>query len=309
MEVLAVINIGIDPNIFGGSGLLLSWHGFFTFVAVAVSVFLVHRWGTREGLLGDSLLSVAVWAIIGGIVGARVVHIIDFWGDIYRHDPIQVIYVWRGGIAIYGAILGGFAGGALYIIIRNSEWFLAMWGRFFRFAGEPHRANLPGVGVLADIAAPAVLLSMAIGRVGDLINGEHCSKATDLPWGVTYTHFDSPGRFICGEQFGTGVAHPAVAYELLFDLVLLALIWPLRHRLRPHGMFFVLYGGLYSIGRFFISFLRVESNDYLLGLNQAQILALIVILVAVPLLVYKAQIVRAEPAPPASPGRRGRRGR
>ena len=302
MEVLAVISIGIDPNLLDFGSVLLSWHGFFTFVAVAVSVFLVHRWGTRAGLIGDSILSVAVWAIIGGIVGARVVHIIDFWGQIYGDDPIQVIYVWRGGIAIYGAILGGFIGGASYIIIRNSDWFLALWGRFFRFAGEPHRAALPGVGALADIAAPAVLFSMAIGRIGDIINGEHFAKFSDLPWAVVYTHPDSPGIV-------QPASHPAVAYELLFDLVLLAVIWPLRHRLRPQGMFFALYGALYSTGRFFLSFLRVETNEYLMGLNMAQILALLVILVAVPLLVYKAQIVRAEPAARDRSGPRRRRAR
>ena len=306
MEVLAVINIGINPNLLDFGSVLLSWHGFFTFVAVAVSVFLVHRWGTREGLLGDPILSVAVWAIIGGIAGARAVHVIDFWGEFYSDNPLQLFYVWRGGIAIYGAILGGFAGGASYIIIRNSNWFLALWGRFFRFAGEPHRAPLPGVGALADIAAPAVLFSMAIGRIGDIINGEHCSKVTDLSWGVKYTHEISPGITLGEAQCGIAASHPAVAYELLFDLVLLAVIWPLRGRLRPQGMFFALYGALYSTGRFFLSFLRVETNEYFLGLNQAQILALIVILVAVPLLVYKAQIVRAEPA---SPGRRGRRAR
>ena len=302
MEVLAVINIGIGPNLLDFGSVLLSWHGFFTFIAVAVSVFLVHRWGTREGLLGDSILSVAVWAIIGGIVGARVVHVIDFWGEFYSDNLLQVFYVWRGGIAIFGAIVGGFLVAASYIIIRNSAWFLALWERFFRFAGEPHRAPLPGVGALADIAAPAVLLSMAIGRIGDIINGEHFAKFSDLPWAVVYTHTDSPG-------IGRPSSHPAVAYELLFDLVLLAVIWPLRRRLRPQGMFFALYGALYSTGRFFLGFLREEFNEYFFDLNQAQILALIVILVAVPLLVYKAQIVRAEPASPARRGRRGRRAR
>ena len=147
---------------------------------------------------------------------------------------------------------------------------------------------------------------MAIGRIGDIINGEHFAKFTDLPWAVVYTHADSPG-------LGRFASHPAVAYELLFDLALLAVIWPLRKRLRPQGMFFALYGALYSTGRFFLGFLRDECatsfycNEYLFGLNQAQILALIVILITVPLLVYKAQIIRTEPASP--PQRRGRRTR
>ncbi|MCH7606848.1 MAG: prolipoprotein diacylglyceryl transferase [Chloroflexi bacterium] len=301
MYSLAAIGIPFDPILFGAGPLLMSWHGLFTFIAVATSVFLVARWGGREGLNVDAIYSVAVWCIIGGIIGARVVHIIDFWGEVYQHDPIRLLYVWQGGIAIYGAVLGGFAGGALYIIIRNSDRFLALWGRYFRFLGEPNKAPLPGIGMLADITAPAVLISMAIGRIGDIINGEHFAKATDLAWGVVYTNPASPG-------FSQPASHPAVAYELLFDLVLVAIIWPFRHRLRPHGMFFVLYGALYSIGRFFLSFLRVEFNDYFGVLNQAQIIALLVILVTVPLLVYKAQIVRAPAQQPRNPGSgRGRR--
>ena len=217
---------------------------------------------------------------------------IDFWDEIYKHDVVSVFRVWEGGIAIYGAILGGFVGGALYIMVRNSDWFLALWKPFSSLLGQPAKANLPGIGRLADITAPAVLLAMAVGRVGDIINGEHFAKVTDLPWGVIYTHANSPG-------LGRAASHPAVAYELLFDLALLAAIWPLRNRLRPHGMFFALYLGTYSIGRFFLSFLREEFNEYFGGLNEAQIVALIVIVLTVPLLVWKAQLV--QPTETANP--------
>ena len=86
MYVLSTIAIGINPNIFRFGPFLLSWHGFLTFVAVAVAVYLTYRWGTREGMNPDAILSVAVWGIIGGIIGARVLHIIDFWG---AHIPAR----------------------------------------------------------------------------------------------------------------------------------------------------------------------------------------------------------------------------
>jgi phosphatidylglycerol:prolipoprotein diacylglycerol transferase len=286
MNVLATIAIGMNPNLVAFGPFLISWHGFLTFISVAVAVYLVYRWGTGEGLNADALLTVAVWSILGGIIGARVVHIIDFWDTFYRFNPVSVFYIWTGGIAIFGAILGGFVGGSLYIIVRNSDRFLAIWGKLFRFMGEPVRAPLPGIGHLADIAAPALLLAMAIGRIGDIINGEHFASFTSLPWGMVYTHGDSPA-------LGRAASHPAVAYELLFDLALLLVIWPLRNRLRPRGMLFTLYLALYSTGRFFISFLRQEYNSYFLGLNEAQIVALAVVIVAVPLLVYKAQWVPA----------------
>lgn len=282
--VLESISIGMNPFLIDTGRFVLSWHGLFTFVAVAAAVLLTARWGSREGFVVDSIYSVSVWAIIGGIIGARVLHVIDFWGSIYQHDVVSVFYLWNGGIAIFGAISGGFVGGSLYILIRNSNGFLALWRPFSLILGQPGRANLPSIGHLADITAPALLVAMAIGRIGDIINGEHFADPTNLPWGVIYTHPLSPG-------VGQGATHPAVAYELLFDVVLLAALWPFRHRLRPRGMFFCLYGATYSIGRFFISFLRVETNTYFGGLNEAQIVALIVIVITVPLLVWKAQFV------------------
>ena len=285
MGILSSISIGINPNLIDVGNFILSWHGVMPFIAVALAVWLVARWGAKEGMIVDSIYSVSVWAIIGGVVGARALHVIDFWDEVYKHDFVSVFLVWSGGIAIFGAILGGFAGGALYIIVRNSEWFLSLWRTIFPFMGEAHRANLPSIGRLADITAPALLIAQAIGRIGDIINGEHYAKMTDLPWGVIYTHPDSPGIF-------RPPTHPAVGYELLFDLVLLAAIWPLRDRLRPNGMFFTLYLATYSIGRFFLSFLREEFNEYFGALNEAQVVAILVVIVTVPLLVWKAQLVR-----------------
>ena len=284
-DILASISIGINPNLINTGSIILSWHGVFTFIAVATAVFLVVRWGTREGLVADVLYSAAMWAIIGGVIGARVLHVIDFWDEVYQHDFIRVFQVWQGGIAIFGAIAGGFVGGSLYLLIRNSNWFLALWRPFSPVFGQPQKADLPKIGHLADITAPALLLAMAIGRIGDIINGEHFAEVTRLPWGIVYTHPDSPG-------FGRPATHPAVAYELLFDLILLAALWPLRKRLRPNGMFFALYAATYSIGRFFLSFLREEFNVYFGGLNEAQVVALIVIVITVPLLIWKAQVVR-----------------
>ena len=87
------------------------------------------------------------------------------------------------------------------------------------------------------------------------------------------------------------------------DLVILGLIWPLRHRLRPRGMFFALYLATYSVGRFFLNFLRVDK-EYA-SLNEAQIVALVVMVITIPLLVFKAQFVRPEPRSTARRRRAG----
>lgn len=290
MDILAVINIPFGPNIFNAAGFILSWHGFLTFVAVAVAVYLTWRWGRGDGLDGDAILSVSTWCIIGGIMGARVLHVIDFWDDFYRYDPIKIVQFWNGGIAIFGAYLGGFAGGATYITMRNARWLhRACDNPALRWTGlhQPF-PQIPSVAHLADIASPALLIALAIGRIGDVINGEHWSSFTDLPWGWVYTHPESFG-------FGRPASHPAVAYELIFCLIWAGVLWLMRDRIRPHGMLFALFFAGYSAGRFFISFVREEQNTYVFGFNEAQLVALVIMLVTVPLLIYKARLVRPSP--------------
>ena len=290
------IRIGIAPNLIDAGGVVLSWHGLLTFVAVALAVALVAYWASKEGIAADPVYSVAVWCIVGGIVGSRALHVQDFWGEVYKHEPERIFQVWEGGITIFGAIVGGFAFGAAYMIIRNHPKFLAFWGRYFRWAGQPHRAPLPTVGRLADIAAPALLIAMILGRVGDIIDGEHFANATSLAWGVVYTHPDTISLYQGQGLSSFTPTHPAVAYEMLLDLAVLGVVWLMRGRLRPDGMLFALYGGLYSLGRFFISFLRLDQ-DQIWDLNQAQLVSIAVLLITVPLLAYHAQLVR-----PGRPG-------
>ena len=304
MDILAVISIPFDPYIIRNAGFVLSWHGFFTVVAVAVAVYLTWRWGRGDGLNGDGILSVATWCIIGGIIGARVLHVIDFWNDVYQYDPLRVLYFWSGGIAILGAYLGGFASGAAYILLRNAP-------RVHRFCDNAalrwtgmHRPfpELPTVPHLADIAAPALLIALAIGRIGDVINGEHWSSFSDLPWAWVYTDPDSLG-------FGRPASHPAVAYELIFCLIWAGVLWLLKDRIRPRGMLFALFFAGYSAGRFFISFLREEQNTYIFGFNEAQLVALAIMAVTVPLLIYKARLVRRPGAGGSAGGRAAARRR
>ena len=303
--ILNIIRIGIDPDMFEIWNLVLTWHGFFTFVGVAVAVLLVAYWSRKEGISPDTVYSVAVWAILGGVVGARIVHVIDFWGRAYQDNPITVFYVWQGGIAIYGAVLGGFIGGALYMVIRNRDGFINFWNRWLPWMGRLNKIDMPSVGRLADITAPFILMSMAIGRIGDIINGEHFARVTSLPWGFVYDHPQTVNLYINSFTEASGgkdlpfpavdavpAAHPAVVYEIIYDVIVASILWFFfRNRLRPHGMLFVLFLGMYSLGRFFISFIR-EDKIWIVGLDEAQIIALITLVITVTFLITKAQIVR-----------------
>ena len=112
MSILGAISIPINPHILDFGPFLLSWHGLLTFVAVAIAVVLTVRWGRRAGLDGDAILSVAVWCIVGGIIGARLLHVIDFW-SLYSPNPIQILMVWTGGLPFSGRFWAALSAGRL----------------------------------------------------------------------------------------------------------------------------------------------------------------------------------------------------
>ena len=120
------------------------------------------------------------------------------------------------------------------------------------------------------------MIGLAIGRVGDVINGEHHGPPTNLPWGVEYVNPDTLG------QPGQ-VVHPEVAYEMILTLVVLAALLPFHRRLKatlPDGVLGLTYLGLYGIGRFFLSYFRTDPAVFA-GLRQAQVASLLMVMIAV----------------------------
>lgn len=256
------ITINIDPIIFSLGPLTITWHSLFIVVAIVAAVLLSARLVSRAGLSIDDFYPLAWWGILGGIIGSRLVHVVDYWSR-FMADPVAILRIWEGGLAVWGAILGGTLGAMVYARIR--------------------RFPLRGY---ADQIAPGLVLATAIGRIGDIINGEHFSTFTDLPWAVVYTHPASPA-------YGRSPSHPEVAYELLMNLAIFGILLKLRGRVRPEGSPFLLYLIIYSVGRFFLQFLRLDSNTVFLSLNQPQWICLLVLVVAVPMLVMRRRSLRA----------------
>ena len=251
-----MIIIGIDPILAIIGPFSVSWHGLFSVIGMIVGVWLPVRLAQKEGLTADRMYSLAWWAIPGGIIGARLVHVVDYW-SFYSANPGDILALHKGGLAIWGGILGGTLTALAYARIRHFP-----------------------IAVYADLAALGLILAQAIGRIGDIINGEHLSRATSLLWGVIYTHPNSPG-------YRLPPSHPAVAYELVTDLIIFGLLWKLRSRVQTSGTTFLLYLTFYSVGRFFLSFLRLDSNTVFLSLNQAQWISVLVLAVILPLLILK----------------------
>jgi phosphatidylglycerol:prolipoprotein diacylglycerol transferase len=270
-EVLS-INIGINPNLGTIAGALISWHGVFTAVGILVGVWLAVRLAEspRVNIDPDTAYWIGMLVVFCGIIGARALYVLENYGDSPSIDsPGDIIFnITEGGISIYGAIIGGAVGG----------WIYGLWKRLHSAAG-------------GDAAVFGMLAGLAIGRIGDIINGEHFAKSTSLPWGVTYSNPNSPGF---EHSIVYGPTHPAVAYELIGDLVVLgicAVLW----RLNPKsGVIFCTGFILYAIMRFFVSFLRLDSHYPLLGLTTPQLTSLVVIAVGVPLLGYFLKRPRQE---------------
>ena len=265
--LLLTIKIGVDPTIADFAGLEVTWHGLFTAVGVVVGVALSAWLARRMGYPEDMIYNVALALVIGGIIGARGLYVIENWGD-FKGDLGDIFAINTGGISIYGALIGGTLGGWGYAIITQVP-------------------NLPRA---ADIAGIGGIVGMAIGRIGDIINGEHFAKTTDLPWGVVYTHSQSPSFL----RFGPDAAaqHPAVAYELIGDLVIFVMLLFVYFRLPRAGVTFFAWVLLYGILRTAVSFLRLDE-DVLLGLKTAQLIGIAAIPIGLGGIIY---LLRTPPA-------------
>ncbi|HEY3111741.1 MAG TPA: prolipoprotein diacylglyceryl transferase [Chloroflexota bacterium] len=261
---LLAITININPNLAQLGPFTLSWHGLFSAIGVIVGVTLGVRIAAEAGAEEDGAYNLALWSVGGGIVGARLFHVIDSW-PYYSQHLEQIVLINEGGIAIYGAVIGGIVTGAIYARLRRIK-----------------------LGAVADGGAVGLIIGQAIGRIGDVINGEHHGLPLDAPWAVVYTHPDTLG------EIGLPV-HLAVGYELIWDLLVFALLMLMR-RTAGQGKMFWAYIFLYALGRFWISFYRVDAIQAF-GLRQAQLIALVGIVAGAVMLFY---LYFVRPTPPAA---------
>jgi prolipoprotein diacylglyceryl transferase len=218
-------------------------------LGIIVAVWLTGRRMARRGHESGSVLDVAGWAVLFGIIGGRLYHVITspdaYWGE--GGDPIKALKVWEGGLGIWGAIALG-ALGTYLGCRRHGITFL----------------------VFADAAAPGVALAQAIGRWGNWFNNELYGGRTDLPWGLTIHEWDQPaGRAVTdasGDPVVLGTFHPTFLYESVFLVVLaVALLAVERRRRLAPGQLFGLYVAGYPVGRVFIERMRTDEAEVILG--------------------------------------------
>ncbi len=191
------------------------------------------RWIARGGKAGE-MSDLALWAVPFGLVGGRLYHVATDWQLYFGEDrnPITALYVWRGGLGVWG----GIAFGALGIVIG---------------------AKVKGLKVapVLDALAPGVLVAQAIGRWGNWFNQELYGRPTELPWGLEIDRDHRPVEYLGIETF-----HPTFLYEFLWCLAGFAfIIWADRRFTLGHGRVLALYVMVYTLGRGWIEMLRIDE--------------------------------------------------
>ena len=204
----------------------LSVYGLLIALAVCAAVIYMQTQLKRLALPEDTALDFALWAVPFGVIGARIYYCAFNWAA-FADAPISVLFVWEGGLAIYGGIMGGAAG--LWLMCRRKQLDMR---------------------TLLDLVAPGLLLAQAIGRWGNYFNQEaHGAAVTDpslqfFPYAVI-----AEGEWVQATFF----------YESLWNLLGFFLLHGLRRKFKKAGSLFLLYCAWYGLGRFFIEGLRTDS--------------------------------------------------
>ena len=246
-----MITISIDPIIFTIGHFALRWYGLILVTAVGIGLWLTGREAERKGFKKEKIYDAAIWIMLAGLLGARLFHVIDHWPHEYAADPIRALYFWQGGLAIWGAVIGGLVG--VVALARLNQWPLPR---------------------LLDAFVPGLVLAQAAGRVACIITGDAMGPPTDGPFGIAYTN---PNAMV--PQLGVYYT-PMPVYEIIANLAIFGLVWQLRKRKLSDGSLFVVYSTLYSLERFLLGFTSAYKI-IAFGFNQSQLISLAALAVIV----------------------------
>jgi phosphatidylglycerol:prolipoprotein diacylglycerol transferase len=264
MNKIGFLGLGIDmfkinPVAFTLFGKEIYWYGIIIAFGFLLAIIVCLNICKKDGLTKDNVYDIVLWATIPAIICARIYYVIFNFED-YIHNPIDIIKIWEGGIAIYGAIIG--AAIMVYIYCKKS-----------------------GIKTLKafDLGVIGVTIGQIIGRWGNFVNAEAHGSVTNLPWRMAI--FEG-GKII--------EVHPTFLYESLWNMGVLSILLVLYFRKKFDGQIFYTYVLGYGIGRAIIEGLRTDSL-YLGNVRVSQMLAIISAIAALILLIisYKKNTINS----------------
>ena len=236
------------------------WYSVLIATGIIIGLYLLMKEASKQNISKDTIIDIAFYTIIWGIVGARIYYVI-FNIKPYLSNPISILYVWEGGLAIYGAIIAGF----ITLIYQTKKKNIAL-------------------GKLTDMIVPSLILAQAIGRWGNFFNQEAHGGIVTLEFlkKIHIPNFIIKGMYINGNYY-----HPTFFYESLWCLLGFILLVIIRRLLKnsKDGTLTFIYLIWYGIGRFFIEGLRTDSL-YLGIFRISQIVSIVIIIIGIIGLIY-----------------------
>lgn len=215
--------------------------------AILAAYLLGRREASRRNMDPRLVEDFAFFAILFGIVGARLYYVAFFDPGMFLRQPLMVLALWKGGLAVHGALLAG---------VLTGIWFCRKRGISFWTFG--------------DTLAPALILGQAIGRLACFLNGDAYGIPTTVPWAVTFTDPNAMAPL--------GVPrHPTQLYEMGLNLLLFGFLWILRKRRLVPGQLFLFYAGGYGVIRFVVETFREDQLQFAGGVSAAQTLSVLVL--------------------------------
>ncbi|MEK3887906.1 prolipoprotein diacylglyceryl transferase [Bacillus sp. FSL K6-3431] len=241
----------------------VAWYGIIIGLGIALALYVAIRESDRRGLHKDLFADLMIWAIPIAIISARIYYVIFQW-DYYGQNPGEIIKIWEGGIAIHGALIGSVITTVIFTRLKG----VSFWK-------------------VVDIAAPSIILGQAIGRWGNFINQEAHGREVTRAF-LENLHLP---QFIIDQMFINGAYyHPTFLYESIWNIIGFAILIALRRVNLRRGELFLSYVIWYSVGRFFIEGLRTDSLMLTDSLRIAQVISLILIVIASAIWVYRRKL-------------------
>jgi len=258
MNIISYITWNIDPEIFSIGPLSVRWYGLLFALGFVLGQQILSRIYVAEGRTEGDVDVITLYMIIGTVVGARLGHTLFYDPEYYLSHPLEILMIWKGGLASHGATIGILF--ALWLFSRRQK-FDYMW--------------------VLDRIVIVVALGGALIRLGNLMNSEIIGKPTDLPWGFKFLR---NSEVINGVVASVDPRHPAQLYESLSVFMLFVLLYWLWNKYKsalPKGLLFGLFVTLLFSFRFFVEFLKEDQveKEATMALNIGQLLSIPLILI------------------------------
>ncbi|KRF50767.1 prolipoprotein diacylglyceryl transferase [Peribacillus frigoritolerans] len=236
------------------------WYGLIIGFGVLLGLIIALRESERRGLDKEIFTDLILFAVPIAIISARIYYVIFQW-EYYSQNPGDIIKIWNGGIAIHGALIGSVLTAIVFAKVKK----VSFWK-------------------LVDIAAPSLLLGQAIGRWGNFMNQEaHGGEVTR-----SFLENMHLPEFIINQMYINGTYyHPTFLYESIWNILGVIILLSLRKVNLRRGELFLTYVIWYSIGRYFIEGLRTDSLMLTESLRIAQVISIVLVVVAIALVVYR----------------------